>query len=376
MLCLSNESRPLPASLQSLVASSTDLAQVGQRSGHEFRFNRRASLMDRVFRSAWSMSGLISLIGRDEAQMLANALPHRGFDGVFAFHLGSACVVDRLNVLKPEARRVIDWDFLESANIIPYGRLVKPNPGWRQLAAEYFNRLKVWCWERAILRHWDAHLCSSVADVSYLQARALPNARVMAVNNSALIEGAPRATAEERPPTALFVGTMAYQPNLDAVQHFIADIWPLVRMQLPTAEFKIVGRAMPDSLLALDGRDGISVHPDAPDISTYYAQSHVAVVPLRFVVGSNLKVPEAMARGRPVVGYRAACARHGLSASDGVLAVDDTQAFARALRELLADPGGAAQLGTKAYQAALARFSHDAIDAALADQLKAIFQRA
>lgn len=376
MLCLADEVRPLPDALRPLVSSVTDLAQVSADRGHAFRFNRRQSLMDRMLRSAWGMSGLISRMNSQEAAMVARALPLSAFDGVFAFHLGAACVVDRLGVLKAGARKIIDWDFLESSNVVPYARLVNPHPALKQKAAEQFNRLKVWWWERDILRHWDQHLCSSAADVAYLAARAHPQAQVASVNNSALIPSVVSTPPLERPPTVLFVGTMAYQPNQDAVVHFLADIWPSVRQRVPLAEFKIVGRAMPPSLLSHNGRDGITVHADAPDVTSYYAQSHVAIVPLRFVVGSNLKVPEAMAHGRAVVGYRAACARHGLSAADGVVSVDDRQQFVLALSELLLDIEGTGQLGLKAYRAATERFSRDAIDKALAGNLRSIFKRA
>ena len=375
LLHLASTAAPLPAHLHNLVASTSNLADAGRVLGRALRFADRRTWMDRVLTSAWGTSGLIAPMDEQESAALGASLPRQDFDGLFAFHLGAACAVEQLQALRPRARRVIDWDFLESANVVPLARAENPSLGVRQTLSAHFNRLKVQRLESRILRDWDAHMCSSSVDVPHLRHRARPGAQVFSVRNTAPVPAvcSPPPPAE-RPPTVLFVGTMAYWPNLDAAQHFLDDIWPAVRRALPLAEVLVVGRAAPASLLARSGRDGITVHADVPDMAPLYALSHAAVVPLRFAVGSNLKIPEAMASGRPVVAYRPACERHAISDDSGVLPVDGAQAFTDAVLTLLSNTGQAANLGAKAHQAALANFSRTVVERDLTQALKIIFE--
>lgn len=49
----------------------------------------------------------------------------------------------------------------------------------------------------------------------------------------------------------LFVGGFAHSPNVDAIAHFAASCWPLVRARLPRARLLVVGSNAPPSVLAL-----------------------------------------------------------------------------------------------------------------------------
>lgn len=373
LLNLGADSGALTPRLAALVASVTALSDVERRVGRYLSYGARTSWTDRLLHTAWGMSGLIAQVSQEEVSAIADTLPHRQFDGVFAFHLGSALVADRLPVRRPGAQRVIDWDFLESPNVLAWARAKHPELGWRQTATALFNRAKVRRWELHVLRHWEGHLCSSPRDIGFLRARANRDNAVSAVSNSVHVDLECPPPPSGRPPTVLFAGTLAYWPNLDAVQHFLLRIWPTVRRLLPTAELKVVGRAAPASLMAESGRDGVTVHTDVASVTPYYAESHVAIVPLRFAVGSNLKVPEAMAHGRPVVGYREACERHGLSAGQGVFFVDDHAQFSKTLVSLLSDFAKATDLGVLAHRLAKDRFSSQVVDTDLARVMREMF---
>src|SRR5439155_22702561 len=57
----------------------------------------------------------------------------------------------------------------------------------------------------------------------------------------------------------LFVGRMDYGPNVDAVLHFVADVWPAVREAVPGAAFHVVGTDPVPEIRALPAGDS-SVH--------------------------------------------------------------------------------------------------------------------
>lgn len=100
----------------------------------------------------------------------------------------------------------------------------------------------------------------------------------------------------------LFTGHLAHPPNVDAVLHFLADIWPLVRKKIPDAVFQAVGLT-PDPRLqeAMAGARSTELHANVPDIRPYFWNADVYVVPMRFGGGVRQKIFEAWAMRVPVV---------------------------------------------------------------------------
>ena len=100
----------------------------------------------------------------------------------------------------------------------------------------------------------------------------------------------------------LFLGALDWRPNQDAVQWFLTDILPRVRVTHPDVRLSVVGRRPPRWLEDLIERTvGAELHADVPDVRPYLTQSALMVVPLRIGGGSRLKVLESLAAGLPVI---------------------------------------------------------------------------
>ena len=123
----------------------------------------------------------------------------------------------------------------------------------------------------------------------------------------------------ETPCSCVFVGSMDWLPNEDGVLHFVENIWPLIRARYADASFQIVGRNPPNSILALDKKNGIHVTGSVPDVRPFMAQAQVVVIPLLVGGGTRLKVFEAMAMGKPIVSTSLGV--------EGLLVVDDENAL-------------------------------------------------
>lgn len=151
-------------------------------------------------------------------------------------------------------------------------------------------------------------------------------------------------------PTVVFVGSMDWYANVDAVLHFVRDIWPRVRKEYPDAVFKVVGRNPPEHIRALAASgQGIEVTGTVPDVRPFMREAHAMVVPLRIGGGTRLKVFEAMAAGIPIVST--SIGAEGLQAEDGrhLLLADDPASFAAGLTQLLGNPESAEQMGGRAF---------------------------
>jgi sugar transferase (PEP-CTERM/EpsH1 system associated) len=146
-------------------------------------------------------------------------------------------------------------------------------------------------------------------------------------------------------PSIVFTGVMDYFPNVDAVVHFCADVFPRIRAEVPEARFVVVGKRPAAAVRRLAAMPGVQVTGPVPDVRPYLGDAAVAVAPLRVARGVQNKVLEAMGMGVPVVAT--ARAREGLEARPGrdLLVEDDAQPFADAVVDLLRRPARRLELG-------------------------------
>jgi len=151
----------------------------------------------------------------------------------------------------------------------------------------------------------------------------------------------------------LFVGTMGYDPNADAVKWFMRDIMPDILRQHPPARLAVVGKeAGPDVKALHDGRACI-VHGGVPDVTPFYAAAGVVVVPIRLGAGTRLKVLEALMLGKPIVATTMAIEGIDLVPGTHVEVADTPAAFAAACVSLMRDAARRRRLGEAGRQRAI-----------------------
>ena len=134
----------------------------------------------------------------------------------------------------------------------------------------------------------------------------------------------------------IFTGVMNYFPNSDAVVHFHRHIFPLIKRQIPAAQFIIAGMHPTPQIRKLADRQ-TTVTGFVPDIRAYLSKAAVCVVPLRIAMGVQNKILEAMAMGVPVIAT--SIANRGINARHEreILVADEPASFAAATTRLLTD---------------------------------------
>jgi sugar transferase (PEP-CTERM/EpsH1 system associated) len=107
-------------------------------------------------------------------------------------------------------------------------------------------------------------------------------------------------------PYVIFTGTMDYFPNVDAVQYFVKDVFPVIRSQVPNASFVIAGRSPGPEVRRLAEDPAIHITGAVPDIRPYLQGAAVAVAPMRIARGVQNKILEALAMDVSIVSSAAA----------------------------------------------------------------------
>lgn len=281
------------------------------------------------------------------------------------------------------SRRDIDllvFDFVHSAVLRPASNGTPAVCFTHNVEAEIFarhakqapNRLRRWLWasqhrkmhrfEGQALRTFqrviavserDAHTFRSSYGLS--RAEAIPTG----VDLDFFAWQAPPPVDEFHPPTVVFTGSMDWRANIDGVQFFLDQVWPLVLAARPEARFVVVGRNPPASLQAAARHArNIEFTGFVDDVRPYAHAAHAFVIPLLVGGGTRIKAFEAMAMGCPVLSTT--IGMEGLDAEPGRHFVqhDDPAALAAALIQLLADAGLRERLSRAARELVESRFGH------------------
>ena len=149
---------------------------------------------------------------------------------------------------------------------------------------------------------------------------------------------------ERSPSTVVFTGKMSFHANRVAARWLCDEIWPLVRRRHPQARLLIAG-ARPSASLLRRRQPGVEVTGYVPDLGRLIAGAGIAVAPLRYAVGIQNKVLEAMACALPVVTTTAAVGDLGFEEGGHGFVANDPRAFAERICWLLDDRRLAGEMG-------------------------------
>ena len=138
------------------------------------------------------------------------------------------------------------------------------------------------------------------------------------------------------PYSLIYVGSMDWLPNEDAMRFFSEQILPLIKQKVPEVKLTIVGRNPSDSLLhVLKRYPEITIVGRVDDVRPYVSQHCVFIVPLRIGGGTRIKVFEAMAMGKAIVSTTIGTEGLPLDTGEYVLQADSPSSFSEAVIRLL-----------------------------------------
>lgn len=256
---------------------------------------------------------------------------------------------------------------------------------WERYAETERNPLKRWYvgrqvvkferFERRSFARADRVVAVSLNDAALVCDRfGIPAGRVDVVDNGidrATFEGVTRS-ADYDLRRILFLGSLDWRPNQDALELLLGSIFPEVRAAEPGATLQVVGRNPPPALARrVAETPGVTLHADVPDVRPYLASAGLLAVPLRIGGGSRLKILEALAAGLPVVSTRVGAEGLDLRSGRDLVVVDDPRDFAPALVQALRDPAGLGEKARNGRALVLRRYDWDS----LADALERSWER-
>ena len=187
--------------------------------------------------------------------------------------------------------------------------------------------------ELAAMRAVDASILVSPAELEVLRTD-LPDQKLHVLPLILDIPGTDIPFSQRN--DIVFVGGFQHPPNIDAVQHFVAEVMPRLRPLLPGIRFFVVGSKPTAEIHALAG-DDVIISGFIPDLTSYLNRMRVAVAPLRYGAGVKGKIGTAMAAGLPTVATELGAEGMGLTDGENIFVADDPQLYAEVIARLYKD---------------------------------------
>lgn len=170
----------------------------------------------------------------------------------------------------------------------------------------------------------------------------------------------------------IFVGTMNWYPNIEAVLYIAKKLWPQLKEKHPELECDIIGANPPEIIFELADRlSGFHVHGFVDDVRPYIEAATVYVCPIRDGGGTKLKILDAMALSKAVVADPVACEGIDVRSDHNVLLADNELDFVAHIDQLLSSTEKRESLGKEARKLMEKSYGYQAIG----EQLSSVFQK-
>jgi len=164
---------------------------------------------------------------------------------------------------------------------------------------------------------------------------------------------------------ALFhIASMDWQPNQEAVDWFLNEVWPVVISKNKQAKIYLAGREMPDRYKELK-MEGVHVVGEVAVAREFYASKKIMVVPLLSGSGMRIKIIEGMAVGKTIVSTSVGAEGIHVTHGKNILIADTAAVFASEILKVLGDDVFCTELSKNAQELIANEYNNDVVCAKL-----------
>ncbi len=231
------------------------------------------------------------------------------------------------------------YDSVDCISLL-FERTARQAPGllWRFVARLDLNRTRRY--ESWLLGQYEKVLVTSWQDkmaLENLNGRESGD-KIVVLPNGVDLDYFGAAHGWREPETLIFSGKMSYHANMAAVLYLVQEVMPFIWAARPRVRVQIVGKDPPPAVRALARDERVRVEGYVPHLGAYLAGATISICPIRYGVGIQNKVLEAMAVGTPVVATPLACSALEVQDGEHLLVADEPPALAQQVLRLLDDP--------------------------------------
>jgi len=272
-------------------------------------------------------------------QAAKTLLAREQFDIAHVEHLRGAVLADSLGTLP------VVFDSVDSISLL-FGKVLNDAPSLKSRMMAVLDLERTRRFEGGLTKRFRQVAVTSEADRGALIELGCEAERITVVPNGVDLEYFKPQQTARNPLRLVFTGKMSYHANIAAAEDLAEKIMPQVWATQPNAQLYIVGKDPSASVQALGEKPNVTVTGSVPDMRPYLAEAAVAISTVRYGVGIQNKVLEAMAMETPVVCSPQACSALKTENGRDLLAGETPEAIAQHILDLLHEPEKRGQIGT------------------------------
>lgn len=271
---------------------------------------------------------------KDMACKLAEILKHEQFDIV---HVESIYMTPYVDVIRKNS----------SAKIVVRMHNIE-HQIWERLASNESNPFMKFLYhvnekqlrkvEDSILNKVDGYMTISEPDYLYFEKTApdIPGVVIPFGIDMDNYELEDDFIASDKP-SLCHIGSMNWSPNIEGIEWFLDDVWPLIHEAHPDLEFTVAGHGTPDHLMQRKDAN-VKFVGTVPDANEFMLDHELMIVPLLSGSGIRVKIVEAMALGRVVI--TTSVGAEGLSVENGkhLFIADTPEEFLSVINKCIQTP--------------------------------------
>ena len=289
-------------------------------------------------------------------------IPYRKscFDIVHVFRLSMLPFTQHYLEGRPRPQCHLDLDDIESITHRRLASLCLLNGDPLEASIEDSEARRFDMVEDTVLREFDRVYVCSASDREKLRPRARTELRVLP--NAVRVPGPIRPRTGNEDFTFLFVGTLGYYPNEDAVLYFARKIVPEIRRRAKRRFLvNLVGAGTSPRLHALAAGSEVRLIGEVPDVRSWYEGADAIVAPLRAGGGTRIKILEAFSYQRPVVSTTIGMEGIDAMPNEHLLIADTPEDFAQACLRLMEDAGLRKRMAERAHALLLRSYTLESL---------------
>ncbi|MCA0456650.1 MAG: glycosyltransferase [Chloroflexi bacterium] len=284
--------------------------------------------------AAYSRSSAFASFARD-------LLGRSSFDVAHIEHLRGAVLAESLGDLP------VVFDSVDSISLL-FSKVLQDAPSLKSQLMAKLDLARTRRFEGQLTQRFKQVAVTSPADRQALVELGNDPERVKVVSNGVDLDYFNPLPTPREPQRLVFTGKMSYHANIAAAEDLVQKVMPLVWQKQPQTQLYIVGKDPSEAVQAFGQIPNVVVTGSVPDMRPYLASAAMSLSTVRYGVGVQNKVLEAMAMATPVVCSPQAVSALGVRQGEDVLVGDTPEAIANHIVDLLGAPEKRQRLGDNA----------------------------
>ncbi len=161
----------------------------------------------------------------------------------------------------------------------------------------------------------------------------------------------------------IWTGAMSGPYNRDAVDYFLDEIFPLIKLKIPEVKVSFVGKSPSVNLVEKAKCDpNIILEGYVEDVRPFVDKAAVFIAPIRSGSGTKIKILNALSQAKPVVTTSVGAEGIDVEENENIMIADDPQKFAEKTIYLLENPDCAKKMGQQGRKLIEQKYDWDIIE--------------